>query len=345
MTRTLAIRHHPLAVVDRQIELLEHADGLPHFDDQLQRTGVGPLTRAGLRVMQVNVGKMCNQVCKHCHVDAGPDRTEIMTRATMQHCLRALERTDIPIVDITGGAPELNPRFRWFVERIRAMGRHVIDRCNLTILTLPAYSDMVDFLSRQRVEVTASLPYYLGRQTDAQRGDGVFEKSIKALKLLNAAGYGEADSGLVLNLVFNPVGAYLPPRQEAIEADYKCELKRRHGVVFNQLFTITNIPINRFLEYLIESGNYAGYMQRLHKAYNPAAARGVMCRETLSVGWDGTLYDCDFNQMLNTPVDHGAPTHIRNFNAAAVNGGRIVTGQHCYGCTAGAGSSCGGALT
>lgn len=343
MTRTLQRRHHELAVVSRQLDVLQPCNGHKPFTDALRETGLAPLTRTRMRIMQINVGRMCNQVCRHCHVDAGPDRTEIMTRDTMRLCLDALAETDIEIVDITGGAPEMNPHFRWLVERIREMRRHVIDRCNLTILTLPAYADMVEFLAGHQVEVIASLPSYMAQQTDAQRGDGVFEKSINALRMLNAAGYGAADSGLRLNLVYNPVGAFLPPKQSAIEADYKRELKRRYDVVFNNLFTITNIPVNRFLEYLIESGNYDDYMRRLIDAYNPAAAGSVMCRDMLSIGWDGQLYDCDFNQMLGLNCDHGAPAHIRGFSPAAFEQGRIITGQHCYGCTAGAGSSCGGA--
>ena len=344
MNSSLHRRHHELAVISHQTDLLEQTNGQKRFDDMLDETGVGRLTRAAMRVMQINVGRMCNQVCTHCHVDAGPDRKEIMTRATMTQCLKALERADFEVVDITGGAPEMNPDFRWLVERISGMGRHVIDRCNLTILTLPAYRDMVDFLAGHRVEIVASLPCYTAKQTDAQRGEGVFEQSIEAIGKLNAAGYGQPGSGLELNLVFNPVGAVLPPKQAAIEADYKRELKRRYGLVFNKLYTITNLPINRFLEYLIDSGNYDDYMRRLIEAYNPAAAAGVMCREMLSIGWDGQLYDCDFNQMLELNCDHGAPLHIRDFNPAAFEARRIVTGQHCYGCTAGGGSSCGGAL-
>ncbi len=344
MPRTLARRRHPLTVIERQLDVLEHAAGVPPFAQKLAEAGLHPLTRRPLRIMQINVGKMCNQTCRHCHVDAGPDRTEIMTRETMELCLAALEKTRIEIVDITGGAPEMNPHFCWLVEQVRARGRHVIDRCNLTILTVPAYGHMVDFLARHRVEIIASLPYYTGRQTDAQRGEGVFDRSIRALRMLNEAGYGQPDSGLVLNLVYNPVGAFLPGRQQALEADFKRELKRRYGVVFNQLFTITNVPIHRYLEYLLESGNYEGYMQRLVRAFNPAAAAGVMCRETLSVGWDGRLYDCDFNQQIDWRLERPLPQHIRDFDPAAFENAPIRVGQHCYACTAGCGSSCGGAI-
>ncbi|HXZ25816.1 MAG TPA: arsenosugar biosynthesis radical SAM (seleno)protein ArsS, partial [Nitrospiria bacterium] len=285
------------------------------------------------------------QTCRHCHVDAGPDRTESMSRETAELCVAALAGTDIPTVDLTGGAPELNPNFRWLVEQIGGLGRHVMDRCNLSVLLLPSQRDLAEFLASHRVEIIASLPYYRASQTDSQRGDGVFDKSIEALLLLNRHGYGRPDSGLALNLIYNPVGAYLPPQQEAMEARFRNELRVRHGVEFTHLYTITNMPISRFLEFLIESGNYAGYMERLANAFNPAAAAGVMCRYTLSVGWDGTLYDCDFNQMLELPVDREAPNHIRDFNPALLASRRIVTRNHCYGCTAGSGSSCGGAVT
>ena len=259
-------------------------------------------------------------------------------------CIDALRRTSIPTVDITGGAPELNPNFRWLVEQSGSLGRHIMDRCNLTVLLLPSQADLAGFLAEHRVEVVASLPYFLEQQTDAQRGEGVFAKSIGALRKLNKLGYGQSGSGLTLNLVYNPVGAFLPPAQHAIEADFRRELGRRYGIVFNSLHTIANMPISRFLEFLLRSGNYERYMERLVNAYNPAAAAGVMCRYTISVGWDGVLYDCDFNQMLDLPVDHSAPAHIRDFDQAVLDRRRIVTGQHCYGCTAGAGSSCGGQI-
>ncbi len=268
-----------------------------------------------------------------------------MTRETAELCVQALAKTDIPTVDLTGGAPELNPNFRWLVQQARALGRHVMDRCNLTVLLLPSQSDLARFLVEHQVEVIASLPYYRPSQTDAQRGDGVFEKSIQALKHLNQLGYGAEGSGLALNLVYNPVGAFLPPKQEAIEAQFRRELARRYGICFNHLYTITNMPISRFLEFLIESGNYEDYMERLANAFNPGAAAGVMCRNTLSVGWEGTLYDCDFNQMLDLPLEHGAPRHIRDFHPADLHTRQIVTGNHCYGCTAGSGSSCGGTVT
>ena len=344
MALTLLGQHHRLASTAEQLKLLRGATTCPPFEAQLNRIGLLPLRATGITVFQINVGKLCNQTCRHCHVDAGPDRTESMSGETAEQCIRALAKTDIPTVDITGGAPELNPNFRWLVEQSRALGRHVLDRCNLSVLLLPSQADLAEFLAGHHVEIVASLPYYRPGQTDAQRGEGVFEKSIQGLRLLNRLGYAHPDSGLSLNLVCNPVGAFLPPRQQTIEAQFRKELLTRHGVEFNHLYTITNMPISRFLEFLLESGNYEQYMERLANAFNPAAAAGVMCRYTISVGWDGALYDCDFNQMLNLPVDHGAPAHIRDYDPDQLNQRQITTRNHCYGCTAGAGSSCGGTV-
>jgi len=345
MPLTLLARHSPLAPAAEQLRILSQTSLSRPFDSRLEQSGLHPLRATGLSVFQINVGKLCNQTCRHCHVDAGPDRTEMMSRETAELCLQALAQTDIPTVDITGGAPELNPHFRWLVKEARGLGRHVMDRCNLSVLLLPSQSDLAAFLAEYRVEVVASLPYYRASQTDAQRGEGVFDKSLEGLKQLNRLGYGLEGSGLVLNLVCNPVGAFLPPKQDAIEAQFRRELGTRHGIVFNHLYTITNMPISRFLEFLVESGNYADYMERLANAFNPTAASGVMCRYTLSVGWDGTLYDCDFNQMLELPIGYGAPRHIRDFDFARTASRQIVTRNHCYGCTAGSGSSCGGAVT
>lgn len=343
--QSLQRAHHRLAQAAEQRRVLEDpASPRRRFETALDATGLFPLRSTGMTVFQINVGKLCNQTCGHCHVDAGPDRREVMSPETAELCLAALARTEIPAVDITGGAPELCPSFRRLVEGAHALGRHVIDRCNLTVLLLPSQRDLAEFLASHRVEVVASLPYYLEAETDAQRGEGIFGKSIEALKRLNDLGYGHSDSGLQLNLVYNPVGAYLPPAQSSIEADFKRELARRHGIVFNQLFTITNMPISRFLEFLLRSGNYEHYMEKLVNAYNPAAAGGVMCRNTLSVGWEGTMYDCDFNQMLELPVNHGVPRHVRDFDPSRLNLREIVIGQHCFGCTAGAGSSCGGTV-
>jgi radical SAM/Cys-rich protein len=345
MGLSLLARQSPLASSAEQIRVLADTQACPPFAQRMETADLFPLHATGISVFQINVGKLCNQTCRHCHVDAGPDRTEIMTRETAESCIRALARTDIPTLDITGGAPELNPNFRWLVEEARAQGRHVLDRCNLSVLLLPSQADLADFLAQHRVEVIASLPYFRPGQTDAQRGEGVFEKSLRALRLLNEQGYGVEGSGLTLTLVHNPVGAFLPPKQQAIEAQFRHELAQRHRITFTRLYTITNMPISRFLDFLLASGNYEGYMARLADAFNPAAAAGVMCRYTLSVGWDGTLYDCDFNQMLDLPVDYGAPRHIRDFDPARLASRRIVTGNHCYGCTAGTGSSCGGAVT
>lgn len=345
MGLSLLARHDPLAAADEQLRLLAQTTACPPFETLLERAGLHPLAATGITVLQMNVGKLCNQTCRHCHVDAGPDRTEVMSKDTIDLCLQAFARTDIPTLDITGGAPELNPHFRWLVEQARALGRHVMDRCNLSVLLLPSQADLGEFLARHRVEVVASLPSYRASQTDAQRGEGVFNKSMEALRLLNRLGYGKEGTGLTLNLVYNPVGAFLPPKQEGIEAQFRKELATHHGISFTHLYTITNMPISRFLEFLVASDNYEGYMERLANAFNPAAAAGVMCRYTLSVGWDGILYDCDFNQMLDLPLSYDAPRHIRDFDPARLHHRRIVTGNHCYGCTAGAGSSCGGAVT
>lgn len=343
MTQSLLGRQHALASAGEQLRVLNNP-ALAHrpFDDAIASSGLPSLASTGIEILQVNVGKLCNQTCKHCHVDAGPDRIEVMTRETADLCISALGRTEIPTVDITGGAPELNPQFRRLVTEARRLGRHVMDRCNLSVLLLPSQKDLGEFLAHHEVEVVASLPYYMAANTDAQRGEGVFDKSIDAMRLLNSLGYGQEGSGLELNLVYNPVGAFLPPPQASIEKDFKRELLARHDVVFNSLYAITNMPISRFLEFLLRTNNYDGYMRKLVEAYNPSAAAGVMCRNTLSVGWDGTLYDCDFNQMLDLPVSFGAPLHIRDFVHDRLDTRRIVTGQHCYGCTAGAGSSCGG---
>ena len=313
----------------------------PSFDSALARHGLHPLRATGIEIFQINVGKLCNQTCRHCHVDAGPDRTERMTRETAEACMAALDRTNATTVDITGGAPELNENFRYLVDASRTRGRHVMDRSNLTVLLLRSQSDLAQFLADREVEVIASLPYFLAERTDAQRGAGVFDKSIRALQLLNRLGYGQGGS-LRLHLVYNPTGAFLPGDQNALEREFKRELDRRFQIRFDRLYAITNLPISRFLDFLLETGNYEQYMERLVNAFNPAAARAVMCRDTLSVGWDGQLYDCDFNQMLDDTVGFGAPAHIRDFSLDLLENRRIVTGIHCYGCTAGAGSSCGG---
>jgi len=290
------------------------------------------------------VGKLCNQTCRHCHVDAGPDRRESMTRETMQACLDLITAAKIPTLDITGGAPELNPHFRWLVAEARRLGCRVIDRCNLTILLVPGHADLAEFLAGQRVEVVASLPCYLAENADAQRGEGVFDRSIAALRRLNALGYGRPGGDLPLSLVYNPLGPTLPPAQPGLEAAYRRELRARHGVEFTRLYTITNMPISRFLDDLVRAGRYDEYMATLVAAFNPAAVAGLMCRTTLSVGWDGRLHDCDFNQMLELGLAPGLPRHVRDVDPGLLGRRPIVTGQHCYGCTAGSGSSCGGAI-
>jgi len=340
---TLQSRAHALSVPATQLSALA-ATGVPHFDAVLARHGREPLEARAIEILQVNVGKLCNQTCAHCHVDAGPDRREVMSAETAAQVVELLRRHPIPVLDITGGAPELNPQFRFLVREAAALGRRVIDRCNLSVLLLPAQRDLVPFLVEHRVEVTASLPSFRASGTDAQRGEGVFEKSLEALRRLNAAGYGRG-TGLVLNLVHNPVGAFLPGDQVSLERDYRRDLSLRHGIVFDRLFTITNMPISRFLDHLQRTGNLQRYMELLVGAFNPRAADGVMCRTYLSVGWDGTLYDCDFNQMLAMPANHGAP---QTLGALLATGGalprRVVTDRHCFGCTAGAGSSCAGAV-
>jgi radical SAM/Cys-rich protein len=339
---SLAFRRLPLANPDVQHDALGRLPLACEFDEAVARSGHWPLRPAPLEVLQINVGKLCNQTCRHCHVDAGPDRREVMTRETMALCLDVLDQTSIPTVDITGGAPELNPHFRWLVSECRARGRHVIDRCNLTVLELAPQQDLAEFLADHQVEVVCSLPHYRAPNTNRQRGAGVYEKSIAALRRLNALGYGSGTSGLRLVLVTNPVGAFLPGSQASLEGEWKRELWRLHEIRFDALYCITNMPISRFLEWLIDSGNLEGYMERLVTAFNPAAISGLMCRTTLSVGWDGRLYDCDFNQMLDLAVANGAPRHIRDFQMQALDARSIVVGRHCFGCTAGAGSSCGG---
>ena len=344
-TKSLKARDHELANIARQLNILSDAEsiGVIPFEDKMEDVGLFPLTTTTLEIMQINVGKMCNQVCQHCHVDAGPDRKEIMTRDTMQLCLDALNGSSISTVDLTGGAPEMNPDFRWFVEEISKLGKKVIVRCNLTIIVAnKKYYDLPDFFKKHKVEVVSSLPYFSARRTDAQRGEGVFEKSIRALKMLNAVGYGQEGTGLILNLVYNPSGAFLPDGQEMLEAQFKKKLMSGYEVTFNNLFAITNLPISRFLDYLVNAKKYEAYMEELVNAFNPIAAEGVMCRNTLSVGWDGYLFDCDFNQMLDLKLQGKAPNHIRDFDLNALSAREIILNQHCYGCTAGAGSSCGG---
>ena len=343
-TRTLASRREPLAEPATQLALLD-ALNLTEGDFQvrLAEAGHAALEPTALEYFQINVGKLCNMTCRHCHVDAGPDRTdEQMDRATAEACIRALARTNAHTVDLTGGAPELNPHFEYLVDESVALGRHVIDRCNLTILLLPRFAHLPEWLGERGVEVVCSLPHWRMRNTDAQRGDGTFEKSIAALRRLNAAGYGRGDPRRRLTLVSNPAGAFLAGSQLAMELEWKLGLERTHGLAFDRLICLNNMPIARYLEWLQASGNLAAYMQRLTASFNPAAVDGLMCRNTVSVSWDGRLYDCDFNQMLSLPAA-ASFTSIHAFEPEAFARRHIVTARHCFGCTAGAGSSCGGA--
>jgi len=340
--RSLHARRLPLAEGSQQLRQLA---GLPiesDFHEALSREGLWPLRPATIDILQINVGKLCNQTCRHCHVDAGPDRTEVMSRETAELCVEALRRNAISTVDITGGAPELNPHFRWLIEQCSALDRHVINRCNLTILETGPHRDLPEFFARHGVELVCSLPHYQAACTDTQRGDGVFEKSLRALRRLNELGYGNGRSGLRLVLVTNPVGAVLPAAQACLEAEWKREMKRLHDLSFDSLYTITNMPISRYLDWLLETGNLEGYMRRLIESFNPQAAQGLMCRTMVSVGWDGRLFDCDFNQMLDIPIWGEAPGHIRDFDLAKLQARTIRTNRHCYGCTAGSGSSCTG---
>lgn len=342
--KSLAAQKHELSETSRQLDLIDQS-GLVRFENNLGASGLFPLMPLELDTFQINLGKMCNQVCNHCHVDAGPDRKEIMTLETMEQCLDALDRTNCSTVDLTGGAPEMNPNFRWFVEQLTAKGKEIIVRCNLTIIVAnKKYNDLPEFFKKHKVQLISSLPCYTADNTDSQRGNGVFEQSIQALKMLNKVGYGTNDSELILNLVFNPSGPNLPGDQMKLEQDYKRVLKSDFDIEFNNLFTITNLPISRYLQYLVASNNYEAYMEKLVNAYNPLAAEAVMCRNSISVGWDGFLFDCDFNQMLDLKVAVQGK-HITKFNLEEIQNREVIVNQHCYGCTAGAGSSCGGATT
>ena len=316
----------------------------PQFDATLARHGIGALSRKSPTTLQVNVGKLCNQACHHCHVDAGPRRTERMTRETAERVVEVIAASArVETVDITGGAPELNPNFAMLVERARALGRKVIVRCNLTVTLEPGMEWLVEFYRRAGVELVCSLPCYTAENTDRQRGAGVFDKSIAAMRQLNAAGFGRGE--LRLDLVYNPIGASLPPPQAELEGQYREELTRNFGVVFDRLLTITNMPIARFANQLNSTGSHSAYMSLLVNHFNPATVDALMCRDLVSVGWDGRLYDCDFNQMLEIPLGGKADSTIWDVDdVGTLAGARIATGSHCFGCTAGAGSSCGGAI-
>lgn len=349
-TQSLHKRDSDLANSNRQLEILSNgifkSGELPKFKDKIIETNQFPLKAKQLEILQINVGYMCNQVCEHCHVDAGPDRKEIMTRETMQQILEVIKTTGAHTLDLTGGAPEMNPHFRWFVEEASKVGvKDFIVRSNLTIIRAnKKHYDLPDFFKKHNIHVVSSMPHWTRGKTDKQRGEGVFDLSIKALQELNARGYGMPDSDLKLDLVYNPNGAYLPGDQATMEKDFKKALKEDFDIQFHNLFAITNLPIARFLDYLIASENYEDYMYALVEAYNPAAVKNVMCTNTLSVSWDGYLYDCDFNQMLELPVNSKSK-HISEYKQELLEGRNIVISQHCYGCTAGAGSSCQGVVT
>ncbi|OIQ23157.1 arsenosugar biosynthesis radical SAM (seleno)protein ArsS [Lacinutrix sp. MedPE-SW] len=348
-TQSLQKRDSDLANSNRQLEILSNgifgSGELPTFKTKIAETNQFPLKAKKLEILQINVGYMCNQVCEHCHVDAGPDRKEIMTRETMQQILDVIKVTGAHTLDLTGGAPEMNPNFRWFVEEAAKVGvKDFIVRSNLTIIRAnKKYYDLPDFFKKHNIHVVSSMPHWTRGKTDKQRGEGVFDMSIKALQELNDRGYGMPDSDLKLDLVYNPNGAYLPGDQATMEKDFKKALMEDFGISFHNLFAITNLPISRFLDYLIASENYEDYMYALVEAYNPAAVENVMCTNTLSVSWDGYLFDCDFNQMLDLPVNSKAK-HISEYKEELLEGRNIVISQHCYGCTAGAGSSCQGVV-
>ncbi len=315
------------------------------FARKLDQIG-SSLNRRAIDVLQVNMGRYCNQACIHCHVEAGPTRTELMSRETIDAVIRVLTKTKISTVDITGGAPELNPNFNYLVESAVRLERHVMDRCNLTVIFEPGKEYLPEFFKRHRVELVCSLPCYSEENVDKQRGKGTFALSIRALQKFNELGYGEPDSGLTLNLVYNPVGPHLPPPQEKLEQDYKRTLKEQFGIEVNRLYCLSNMPITRYETHLKLRGEYDGYMELLANNFNPATLDQVMCRNLISVGWEGSIYDCDFNQMLDLPLRDSAdkPLNIETLTHDQVDGRSIIVGNHCYACTAGSGSSCAGAL-
>lgn len=348
LKKSLKARNNDLANTERQLEILSNGifkDELSTFAEKIKETSQFPLRPKKLEILQINLGYMCNQVCAHCHVDAGPDRKEIMTVETMNQCLEVIKKTEAHTLDLTGGAPEMNPNFRWFVEEASKAGiKDFIVRSNLTIIRAnKKYHDLPEFFKKHNIHVISSMPHWTRGKTDKQRGDGVFDTSIKALQMLNEVGYGMDGSNLKLDLVYNPSGAFLPGDQQALENDFKKALKDDFNIEFHNLFAITNLPISRFLDYLIASDNYEDYMFALVEAYNPTAVENVMCTNTISVSWDGWLYDCDFNQMLNLKVNSKVK-HISNYNEELLQNRNIIINQHCYGCTAGAGSSCQGVV-
>jgi radical SAM/Cys-rich protein len=304
------------------------------------------LRRRAVDVLQVNMGRYCNLACIHCHVESGPTRTEMMSRETVDAVLRFLASTNIPTLDITGGAPELHRDFDYLVGSARTLGRHVMDRCNLTVVFEPGKEYLPEFFKQHEIELVCSLPCYSRANVDKQRGKGTFDASVRALQILNQIGYGQPDGDLILNLVYNPVGPHLPPPQAQLEQDYRCILREQFGIVFNHLFCLTNMPITRYATHLKLRGEYARYMELLETSFNAATLDQVMCRNLISVGWEGLVYDCDFNQILDLPIRDcaGKPLHIETLSLDRVERHEITVGNHCYACTAGSGSSCGGSL-
>ena len=350
-TKSLSAKQSQLSDTFFQLQVLngrEIVDAqFPSFAQKIGNLGFRPFQPTDVEIFQLNIGKLCNQTCTHCHVDAGPDKKrENMSRANLEVCLNIIANTpSIHTVDITGGAPEMNSHFRWFVEECRKLNKKVIDRCNLTIIVAnPKYYTLPEFFKKNQLHIISSLPYFSQSRTDKQRGDGVFNDSIKALQMLNEVGYGKEKTGLRLDLVYNPSGAFLPSNQMTLEAEFKRQLNRKYGIVFNHLFVITNLPISRFLDYLLEMGKYETYMNKLVNAFNPTTVSDLMCRNTISISWDGYIYDCDFNQMLDLKVSTKKVQHIKDFDKNTLMKRAIVLNQHCYGCTAGAGSSCVGEI-
>lgn len=327
--------------IKEQINILNKKIEIEPFEERLKTENKLPLKANKIEILQLNITRKCNMACKHCHVDASPMRTEMMNRDILTKCLYIAKEAHINTIDITGGAPEMNPDLEWFLDQLATLNKRIIVRSNLTILSKEEYKHFIDVFLRNKVEIVTSLPDYHPDKTDRQRGSNVFEKVIKVMKDLNKLGYG-SNTELKLHIVHNPVGAYLPGSQQALESEYKKQLIENYGITFDSLFSLTNCPIGKYLEYLLKSDNFDDYMNELYNAFNPCAVDNVMCKNTLSVSWDGKLYDCDFNQMLDIQTNHGAPDHISNFNLKKIENRRIMINNHCYSCTAGAGSSCQG---
>jgi radical SAM/Cys-rich protein len=328
-----------------QLRVLGQIGDIPSLERKITEINGSPLRAKGIDVLQINLGRLCNLSCRHCHVNAGPQRTEIMSKPILEKCIEVIASFPISTIDITGGSPEMNPHLEWFIGEAARLNRRLIVRSNLTLLLEKPYRHFMDVFVQNKVEIVTSLPDYLEIKADRQRGPGVFRKVIEALRELNLRGYGMRNSGLIIDIVHNPVGAYLPGSQAALEHEYRERLLAEYSVHFNRLSCLTNLPVGRYLDYLIESENFDDYLFTLWHSFNPAAVEKVMCLTTLSVGWDGSLYDCDFNQMLGLPVNHGAPTSIMDFDMNKLKNREIVINNHCYGCVAGSGSSCQGATT